>query len=254
MGAPSGDDLSAGALPGARCSRPSHLLGDLGQVVANLVGVVAASHGSELPPADLLRAGQNRQIEVGGQWGPPPGWSGTSFIFGGSPDRCNDLGDECRVGSEPQPDVSTASASRRRTSSNEAIATSIWPRSGCWVVIRCSQSPGAISTRITSGVGIPGAQAERLVGDPGDQRDRDDPRADPPPDPRRAEQREHEDRDDHHDDQEVRAAANVHRGVRDRRARGRAGRRARRRRSSCARRRGTRTPGGCPSSVPISQR
>ena len=64
----------------------------------------------------------------------------------------------------------------------------------------------------------------------------------------RAEQREHEDRDDHHDDQEVRAAPDVLLRDTGRSPRARAPRRARTRRSSCARRRGTRTPGGCPSS------
>ena len=46
--------------------------------------------------------------------------------------------------------ASVASASRRRTSSNEVTATSIWLSSGSWVVIFCSQMPGRMSTRITS--------------------------------------------------------------------------------------------------------
>jgi hypothetical protein len=45
------------------------------------------------------------------------------------------------------PDAPAASASRLSTSSNEAIATWIWPRSGFWVAIFCSQrlAPSALA-------------------------------------------------------------------------------------------------------------
>ena len=69
-----------------------------------------------------------------------------------------------------------ASSSRRRTSWNEATATSIWLSSGSCVVIFCSQIPGAIRPRITSESGNSRAEPKRLVGDAGDDRDRDDAR------------------------------------------------------------------------------
>ena len=48
-----------------------------------------------------------------------------------------------------------------------------------------------------------------LVGEPGDQRDAEDPRGDQPVPGRQAERGEDEDRDDHDDEQEARAAARV---------------------------------------------
>src|SRR5918996_1558330 len=60
---------------------------------------------------------------------------------------------------------------------------------------------------------VPGSQAQRLEGQAGDDGDRQDPRSDPPGQAGRTEEREHEDRQDHHDQQEVRPAPHVERGV-----------------------------------------
>src|SRR6266536_6234652 len=56
-----------------------------------------------------------------------------------------------RSARQPAADVAAwSAASAARTASNDAMATSIWSRVGCRVVIFCSHRPGAINTRITS--------------------------------------------------------------------------------------------------------
>jgi hypothetical protein len=64
------------------------LFGDLREIVADLVGVVAASHGRELTATDLGGAGQERNIDIGGHH-EPPGRSGTIHLRGAR-GRCND--------------------------------------------------------------------------------------------------------------------------------------------------------------------
>ena len=60
---------------------------------------------------------------------------------------------------------------------------------------------------------MPGTQAQHLVRESGDDRDGDDPEHDPPEETARAECRVHQDGQDHHDQEEVRPAPHVKRGV-----------------------------------------
>ena len=233
-------------------SSVSTCVGDRAQVVADLIGVVAASYGRELTASDLLGARQERQIEVGrGSWGSLPRSLEVPRHLPVPPARMqrpSGDGRAARSSGRRRAGRLRRLRSRRSTSSNDAIATSIWSASGCWVVIFCSQMPGrhqrphhAASRGTARRAAAPRRRCPAISGI---ATIRDAIRHQKPGVP---EQREHEDRDDHHDDQEVRAAADVLLRVPVDARRARAARRARRRRSSCARRRGTRTPGGCPS-------
>ena len=108
--------------------------------------------------------------------------------------------------------------------------------------------PGFMSARIRSESGNRAPRRRASYASPGDDRDGDDARQDAPQQSGGPEEREHEDRHDHHDDQEVRAAPDMLLRVRLDPVRAPARPGARTRRSSCARRRGTRRPGGSPSS------
>ena len=192
-----------------------HAVRDGQEEAANLFGVVAAPDRGELAAADLICDWAGAE-DRGQAWGTASRIDGLRPSSGGEGPmqrpRGIGLGDRVRGRGRPCPPRSAAgavSASQRRTSPNDAIATSICAASGSSVVIFWSQMPGAISAAHERRVREAGAQAQGLVRDAGDDGDGHQSRSDPPPDPRCADEREHQDGHDHHDDEEVRPAADV---------------------------------------------
>ena len=128
----------------------------------------------------------------------------------------------------------------------DAMATSIIESSGCLVVMRLQPDAGQEQPADPPLVAVPGAEAQDLVRDRGDDRDEQDPADDADQQALARQQAEQQDADDDEDDQELGAAARmsgrVVADVLDRRA----GPRARARGWSCAPRRGTGRRAGSP--------